>query len=247
MAKKDIESILESYPRTRPPISAEHEEVFVEEYKLNRSRGGILYNMIKALESWSHKMIAQKGGSESLLEIGAGTLNHIPYESKVSEYDIIEPFEELYKDSPHLDQVERVYEYIEDVPGDKEYERIISKAVLEHLTDLPKVIARSALHLDQGGVFQASIPTEGGFLWGLSWRATTAIAYRLRTGLDYKTIMRHEHINSAPEILAVVRYFYDDVRIWRFPLPMFHLSFYTYIEARNPKLESCRTFLESSR
>jgi hypothetical protein len=137
-----------------------------------------------------------------------------------------------------------MYDDIGDVPDDRRYSRIISVAVLEHLQDLPRVLAASARHLLSDGKFQALIPTEGGFLWGASWRLTTGIAYRLRTGLDYKTMMRHEHINDSREIIELVGHFFETVQISRFPLPGHHSSFYTYIEASAPRLAVASQFLE---
>lgn len=238
------DALLASYPRQRPPISAAHQEIFVDEYKKNRTGGG-LYSVVRALASWSHRMIARKGGHKSVLELGAGSLNHLPYEPDATAYDVVEPFEQLYEDSPNLGRVRELYADIDDVPLTARYDRIISKAVLEHLTDLPKITARAALHLDDGGVYQHGIPSEGGFLWGLAWRLTTGVAYRLRTGLDYKSIIRHEHVNTAPEIIAVVRHFFEDVRVWHWPLPIFHLSFYTYLEASSPRVQRCREYLGS--
>ena len=123
-----------------------------------------------------------------------------------------------------------------------QYHRIISIAVLEHLTDLPGVVARSARLLAPAGHLKAAIPSEGGILWSLGWRGTTAIAYRLRTGLPYAPVMRHEHLNTAQEITSVVRYFFSDVRLRRFPLPIHHLSFYTALDATGPRLDRCQEF-----
>ena len=110
---------------------------------------------------------------------------------------------------------------------------------------MPTVVAAAALLLKKGGLFQAAIPTEGGFLWGAAWRLTTGFAYRIRTGLDYKTLMRHEHINLANEIEQIISYFFTQMRTKRFPLPSFHLSFYTYIEAREPNVTRCCRYLQA--
>ena len=50
---------------------------------------------------------------------------------------------------------------------------------------------------------QACIPSEGGAFWWLSWRLSTGMSYYIRTGLDYGVAMRHEHVNTAPEIVAI--------------------------------------------
>jgi hypothetical protein len=98
--------------------------------------------------------------------------------------------------------------------------------------------------LREDGQLRAGIPSEGGFLWGASWRCTTGILYRLRTGLPYAPLMRSEHINDAEEIVALAGHFFGDVAIRRFPLPFLHLSFYTFFVASRPKREICRAYLE---
>jgi hypothetical protein len=128
------------------------------------------------------------------------------------------------------------------VPQRRTYDAILSIAVLEHLTDLPFMLARSGLLLCEGGTFRAGFPSEGGLLWGLAWRLTTGIEYRFRRGLDYGVIMRHEHLNTASEILALLGYFYEQVEIARFPLPLAHLSFYTTAIACRPHIDRCQAF-----
>ena len=248
MGKLSIEALLATYPRTRPPLSEAHKKIFVDEYILNRCAGGLLYGAIRRLESWEHRQVAKlRDPQKSVLEIGSGSLNHVPYEPNTEAYDCIEPFSQLFQGSPYLGKIRNVYSDIAHIREDASYERIISIGVLEHLVNLPETVARSGLLLTSDGVFQGSIPSEGGFLWGLSWRLTTGVAYRLRTGLDYKTVMRHEHINTAEEILEVTKYFFENVRIARFPLASIHLSFYTYLEATNSRHKRCNTFMRSSK
>ena len=242
-----IQRLLDSYPRERPPLSEAHLAGYVDEYKINRGGKGALYRLLTLLESWGHKRIADQQDHGDILEIGAGTLNHVPYESETPNYDCIEPFQELFADSPHLNRIRSMYNDIGDIPDNQLYSRIISVAVLEHLQHLPNVLAASARHLRSNGKFQALIPTEGGFLWGASWRLTTGIAYRLRTGLDYKTLMRHEHINDSREIIELAGHFFSTVEISRFPLPGHHSSFYTYIEASAPNFAVVSQFLEGSK
>jgi hypothetical protein len=66
--------------------------------------------------------------------------------------------------------------------------------------------------------------------------------YRIQRGLDYGALMRHEHLNTADEILALLNHFYEKVEVSRFPLPLRHLSFYTAITAYHPRRERCRHF-----
>jgi hypothetical protein len=230
-------------PEQRRPLSKQLSDIYVREYCWNRSGAGGLSAVVAGLESWMHKSISERRPGERIMELGAGTLNHVPYEQGASVYDVVEPFQELLTSSPHRDQVSTIYDDISAISRDNRYDRIISVAVLEHLTDLPRTLARCALLLDQRGVFRAGIPTEGAFLWGLAWRATTGVSFWLRTGLPYGAIMRHEHVNTADEILAVVNYFFRHVELRRFPLPPKHLSFYTVLSATCPDTGHCVEYL----
>jgi hypothetical protein len=174
------------------------------------------------------------------LELGAGSLNHLEYEDGLEPYDVVEPLPHLCRESPASDKIRRILEdYGQLAQLQERYARIFSIAVLEHLEHLPRVIAQCGRLLSPGGIFQAGIPSEGGTLWGLSWRLTTGLAYRWRTGLDYGIVMRHEHINSADEILQVIHHYFRSVKVRRFPLPSQHLSLYAYIEATDPRVELC--------
>jgi SAM-dependent methyltransferase len=189
-----------------------------------------------------HRHVAASVAGGNLLEIGAGNLNHVPYLPDSCTCDVIEPFKELWEDSPYRLQVRRIYSDLQDVPQNARYDCIFSVAVLEHLSDLPFILARSGLLLRSGGKFEAGFPSEGGLLWGLAWRLTTGIDYRLRRGLNYGDVMRHEHLNTAREILRLIDFFYEQVEIRRFPTPLIHLSFYTTIIACRPRIDRCRSF-----
>jgi hypothetical protein len=219
-------------------LSQAHQASYVEHYRANRAGQGIS-RIVMNLDAWMHREVARQPAA-AILEIGAGNLNHVPYHSAAQAYDAVEPFRELWEDSPHRQGVRTIFHDIAEIPAHLTYDQVLSIAVLEHLTDLPFVMARSALLLRQGGSMRAGFPSEGGFLWGLAWRSTTGVAYRLRRGLDYGAIMRHEHVNSAPEILELMGYFFARIDVTRFPLPWHQLSFYTVASASAPRLDRCR-------
>lgn len=245
-SRRTIGSLLASYPRIRPPLSPSQQAHYADHYRRNRSGASGLPAITATLEAWMHRAVSgkQQPGAR-ILELGAGNLNHVPYEPRAAAYDVVEPFRLLWEDSPYRRSVRTIYDDIEQVEAESQYDRIISIAVLEHLLDLPRVVARCGLLLSPGGRFQAGIPTEGGLLWGLAWRLTTGIAYRLQRGEAYGRIMRHEHVNNAAEIQMIVGHFFRKVAVRRFPLPFFHLSFYTYLEAVSPDLERCAALCNS--
>ena len=238
----DIDTILARYPKARPPLPAAFQRVYESEYLLNRRGDSFITRLSSSLEAWMHRRVAAASPAD-VLELGAGTLNQLPYEAAQPAYDVVEPFAALYAGSTETAKVRTFYADISQIPPGQHYGRVISVAVLEHLDDLPAIVARSAELLDADGVFQAGIPSEGGALWRLAWRSTTGVAYWLRNRLDYGVLMRHEHLNTAAEIEAVVRHFFDDVRVSRFPTPALPLSFYSYLEARGPRRDRAATYL----
>jgi len=237
-----IATVLARYPKPRPVLPQAYQRIYEREYKMNREGGSFITGISSGLEAWMHRQVAD-APADDVLEIGAGTLNQLQYEAPQKRYDVVEPFSALYKDSPALFKIGNVYADIADIPEGQTYGRITSVAVLEHLDDLPGVVARSALLLRDDGVFQAGIPSEGGFLWTLAWRTTTGVAYWLRNRLDYGVLMRHEHLNTAAEIETVVRNFFDDVVVTRFPLPFRQMSFYSYVMARRPRRDRAAPYL----
>jgi hypothetical protein len=244
--KTKIDVILASYPRIRPPLTSKHKRLYIQEYHENREGSRAVDNLAQRLETWMHRQVISHKSTD-LLELGAGTLNHIHHENPNTVYDIVEPFAELYQNSPRLDQISSIYSSLQEIPQDKIYTRIISIATLEHMTNLPLEIALSATHMGDNSIFQAGIPSEGGFLWWLGWRCTTGISYWLRNRLDYGILMRHEHINKANEIIAIVGYFFENIKIKRFPIPFHSLSFYTYLEATKPHLNRVEQLITSAK
>jgi hypothetical protein len=74
----------------------------------------------------------------STLEIGAGTLNHLSYEPNILEYDIIEPFNQLYEDSNLLNRVRKIYSDIVEIPFSTWINRPNIDVYLKGNADFPK-------------------------------------------------------------------------------------------------------------
>ncbi len=236
-----IKTLIGTYPRVRPFLPEKYKEIYEREYKINREGLSLMTRFAQFIESWMHHQVASTEGG-TILEIGAGTLNHLNYE-KFKHYDVIEPFKPAYENKNELKKVRNVYGDISEIPLKNKYDKILSVAVFEHLEALPQVIAKSGLLLTKGGKFQNAIPSEGGLLWHLSVALTTGLGFRMRNKVSVSPIMRHEHINTAKEIIAIAKYFYKEVRVKRFPLPLHHLSCYAYIEAREPRIDVINEYL----
>jgi hypothetical protein len=194
-----------------------------------------------------HRKVAAdvaSGPESSTLEIGAGTLNQLPYEHKSNPYDIIEPFHSLFESSPHRNRVRHVYDDISEIPAGTKYDRIISIAAFEHICNLPEVIARSGLLLAEGGQLRCGIPSEGTIMWKLGYTFSTGLEFKRKYGLDYEVLMRHEHVNTAREIEEVLKYFFAHVTGSVFGLVK-AVSFYQFYACRQPRIVRCSDYLKN--
>jgi hypothetical protein len=244
---KNGASMFEKFPKTRPPLPKEVEDIYSTHYKSNREGQTTASSLAQRMESWLHKQVAKdvadpKKSIRATLELGAGTLNQLRYEPDVQPYDIIEPFANLYRGSPLLTRVRNVYSDISDVPTGYRYDRITSIATLEHICNLPEVVARSGLLLAENGTFRAGIPSEGTLLWTLGWKLTTGLEFKLKYRLNYGLLMKHEHVNTAMEIEEVLEYFFKEVECRVLGLAK-SFSFYSYYECRDPRVERCSDFI----
>ena len=114
----DINDLISTYPRRRPPMSPEMTDVFEDIYKKNRQRDNWVNNLSKHLEAWMHRRVAKLSGRK-VLEIGAGPLNHLKYETNRDTYDIIEPFTAMYENHPDLEKIGSIYSDIGELEKKK--------------------------------------------------------------------------------------------------------------------------------
>lgn len=241
-------AVLDRFPKVRPPLPPAYQELYRRQYKANRDGATAAASLAQRLERWMHSRVAAdvrgKGGGATL-EIGAGTLNHLPFEPRSRPYDIVEPQDFLYAGSPYRGAVRDAYADVAHVPAGRRYPRIVSIAAFEHLCRLPEVVARSGLLLADGGHLRVAIPSEGTFLWTLGWRCTTGLEFRLRHGLDYGVLMRHEHVNSAREVAEVLAHFFE--RTPRRTLgPAAPVSLYQFFDCTRPRAGACSRYLEDA-
>jgi hypothetical protein len=242
--------MFERFPKTRPPLPSEIAAIYATQYKSNREGKTTASSLSQKVESWMHKQVAKDVAHgfapKATLEIGAGTLNQLAHEPQLGPYDVVEPFKELYANSTLLSRVRNVYSDLSEVPLTVRYDRITSVATFEHICNLPEVVARAGLLLAPGGYLRTAIPSEGTPLWTLGWKMTTGFEFWLKHGLDYGLLMKYEHVNTAREIEAVIRYFFRDVECRVFGVSKY-LSLYQFYASNNPDLSRCEQNLGSAK
>jgi len=234
--------ILNGFPKKRLELPEDYKIIYEKYYIENRNGKTKMSGASQFMERWLHRKIAKTSSTERrTLEIGAGTLNQLKYEAGAL-YDVVEPFELLYRDSPEYHRVKNFFKDISEISSGEKYDRITSCACFEHILNLPEVIAKTCMLLNNGGILCTSIPNEGRFLWTLGWKVTTGGEFRRRYGLDYGVIMRYEHVNTADEIETILKYFYKKVRMKIFGINK-TLALYRYYESSMPELEKAKEYI----
>lgn len=237
-------TILQRFPKKVTELPEAYQRINKQHYISNRKGKYSTSFLTQKMESWMHKKVAQdvtsKKHNVSTLEIGAGTLNQVPYEFNQCEYDIVEPFEELYKSSPLLNKIRNIYRDISEV-NHKKYDRITSIATFEHIHDLPFVVAKAALLLNEkNGHLRIAIPNEGTILWKLG-TLVTGYDFNKKYGLDYQVLMKYHHVNTAQEIEEVLNYFFESTKCSVFGISK-GLAFYRFYDCCGPRYDKVNTY-----
>ena len=126
--------------------------------------------------------------------------------------------------------IRNTYKSIDEISGENIYEKIIAIAVLEHIDELDNLLKKVSKLLKPKGRFIVQIPAEGEFLWWLSWRLTTGIAFWLKYKLNYGVIIRYGHINKAKDIISLLNKNFQILKIYSFPFNLKSFRFYIQIE-----------------
>ena len=236
--------ILDKFPKKRPELPQAYKDIYDLHYNRNRSGETKATSLSMKMEQWLHKKVAEdvQLQTKETLEIGAGNLNQLPYELKVDNYDVVEPFDALLENSEHKNRIRSFYKDILEI-NDRKYERITSVATFEHILDLPLVVAKAILLMKEGATLRASIPNEGTILWRMGTMLTGA-EFKKMYGLDYQILLKHEHVNTSAEIESLLRYFFTDVEINVFGLSK-KLAFYVFLSCSKPNINRAKALLES--
>ena len=158
-----VAALFSQFPKQRALLPPEYAAIYLQHYRNSREGKSKILGLAQRAERWMHRKVAEDvatGPAKATLELGAGNLNQLPYEPSSHPYDIVEPFRELFESSPLVSRVRNVYTDIAEVPAANRYDRITSVAVLEHVENLPQVVARAGKLLAGGGSFRAGIQSH---------------------------------------------------------------------------------------
>ena len=249
-APLDIDTLLAQFPKVRPPLPDAYARIYTQYYQANRGGCTPASALAQRVESWLHRQVARDvrrpgTAAERHPEIGAGTLNHLPYEPATTRMTLSSPLRPCTPTRP-------------GGPASA-----ISGAICATCTCMPAMPASSpsppsntwrpcpwcwpghrttprALRRPARGH-----PERRHWLWRLGWH----VADRTRVSPPVRPRLRRAHAPRArqhgPEIAALLRYFYGTVRQRVCGLSPAH-SLYQFYAASDPRLDRCGAYLARS-
>ena len=218
--------------RRLPP---KYQQIY-EEFYLDYSNANNFFRKLSLLvERWYHiQAYKEMPTANSILEIGAGNLNHIKFEKNFKSYDVVEPKEFLLNSAEDKYKllIRNRYKDISEIPNNISYDKVIAIAVIEHIEELGYLLNEISKRLKEDGSFLVEIPAEGEFLWWLGWRLTTGIGFWLKYKLDYGIIMRYEHVNNVQKIFVEIKKYFLIEKVKSFPFNFKNGRLYIHIKCR---------------
>ncbi len=205
----------------------EYREKFAELYDDSNYSSPLQSFVMRA----SHKLIEKKFNNQCnfsrVLEIGAGTGEHIKFvRHRFSEYiltDLDQKTLEVAEEK--LSKVHTGKLKFEVQPGDSlgypdgAFDRVIAIHVLEHIYKPHLAIKEWCRVVKDGGVLSILIPTDPGIAWRLG-RHLGPRKNAIAQGISYDYVMAREHVNSCNNLIAILRHYFPAAIEGWWPLPL---------------------------
>jgi len=222
------------------PSLDEYKSRWAATYEHANYERGLAAYFLRQSHQWCERRFGSGDRFARVLEVGAGTGVHLSaVRHQFDEYWLTDADPQLLeqgRDRLRLDDA-RVRVQAEDATrlsfADGSFDRLIATHVLEHLPQPHRVLREWVRVVRPGGVLSLVLPCDP----GLAWRCGRRLGPRralLRQGLPYDYWMAREHINPLHNLLAYLRYYFDDIEEdWRpLRLPSIDLNLFYIAHVR---------------
>jgi phosphatidylethanolamine/phosphatidyl-N-methylethanolamine N-methyltransferase len=187
----------------------------------------------------SHKLVEKAYGSQvtfgRVLEIGAGTGEHLPYVRHRFENYVLNDADPktLQVAQQKLAGLHAGKLLFEPQQGDglsydsNSFDRVIATHVLEHIYKPHLALKEWIRVLKPGGTLSILIPTDPGVAWRLG-RHFGPRKNSIAQGIAYDYVMAREHVNSCNNLIAILRHYFprSEEAWWPLPIPTIDLNLF---------------------
>lgn len=120
------------------------------------------------------------------------------------------------------------------------FDRLVASHVLEHIYQPHLAIKEWKRIVKNGGLISILIPTDPGFAWRLG-RHFGPRKNAIKLGIPYDYIMAREHVNACSNLIALLRYYFNESKEgwWPIPLPSIDLNLFYVFHGIVNKVDDC--------
>ena len=200
--------------RIKPhPNYEEYESKWVSLYNTLNYGSSLSSRLLHRSHVLAEKKFESKQHLRRVLEVGAGTGAHLEcvrhafdeYVITDLRYDMLERAKSQYA-GRFTNRVSFKQENAAKLSfEDGRFDRLIAIHVLEHLSDPHMVLAEWARVVSPGGIVTIVLPCDPGLLWRMG-RYFGPRRNATKHGLEYDYWMAREHINSAYNLIHLIRF-----------------------------------------
>ncbi len=189
-----------------------------ELYQEKNYDAGLTGYFLRKSHMWSEKNFDRNVHFSKVLEVGAGTCEHIKHVNhSFDDYLItdLHPLISNIKLPPNAEgrggKIRFSQEDANKLSFQSNYfDRLIATHVLEHLYRPYAVMREWMRVLKPGGVMTLVLPCDPGLLWRLG-RELVARKKFIKAGVEYDYWQAREHINPINNLVSFIRYYFQEV------------------------------------
>ena len=201
------------------PSYQEYMVKWAEVYQKSNYDRGLSAWFLRKSHEWCEERFTKNDMFEKVLEVGAGTGEHIKYiRHRFNEYwatDANLTMLNQVTEKAMSEKIGNVFVQEEDATklsfSDGNFDRVIATHVLEHIPEPHKVLKEWARVIKPGGILSLALPCDPGFAWRFGRMLGPRKTFQ-KVGIDYDYWMAREHINSINNLVTFVRYYFPVIQ-----------------------------------
>jgi ubiquinone/menaquinone biosynthesis C-methylase UbiE len=214
---------------------------FADVYDESNYSGLLQSGVMRASHRLTEKRFHEQTYFEKVLEIGAGTGEHLGFvrhrfdQYVISDLDAktLEVARKKLSDKFGNKLLFETQSGGELSYADNSFDRLIATHVLEHIYQPHLAIKEWRRVVKHGGVLSILIPTDPGIAWRLG-RHLGPRRNAMAQGIAYDYVMAREHVNSCNNLIALLRHYFPErtEAWWPFPIPAIDLNLFFVCHAQ---------------